>query len=314
MEGRDGSSRETRGFVNLEIRENIQLGSWTSWQIGGGADFFCTPKTIEELREAQLWAQQNQKVVTILGGGSNVLISDAGIRGLTICLKYLAKTHVEVLKNTEERFFVRALSGTSKSELLKIFLKARLAPALFLAGLPGDVGGGIVMNAGVAEAFEPREFVEMIDWVDVLKPDGQIQRYEKADLQWSYRHCHGWQPGIIVEAGMSWKNEPDPQVIDKVKEANKVRLSKQPLDMPSCGSVFQNPEGAKAAQLIDRCGLKGLRQGEAQVSLKHANFIVNLGNAKAMDTWNLILQIQEKVHAMTGISLKTEVVRLGEWA
>jgi UDP-N-acetylmuramate dehydrogenase len=297
--------------MSLPISENISLDKYTSWLIGGFADFFCLPRTVEELREAQQWAQERSLPLTFLGGGSNVLVSDRGIRGLTICLKNFSGAQVRTDSNCLR---IEALSGTSKSELLKIFLKYKLPPALFLAGIPGDVGGGIVMNAGVAESFTPREFVELVDWVEILRPDGSLIRKNKNELNWSYRHCDGWQPGVITQVGLSWPIEIDEKIIEKVREANKVRLSKQPLDWPSCGSVFVNPTGYKAAQLIDQCGLKGQRIGDAQVSLKHANFIVNLGKATALDTWELILFVQNEVLQKKGVQLKTEVVRLGDWS
>lgn len=294
------------------LREKIQLAPYTSWLVGGAAEFFCTPTNLEELIEAQNWATQKKLPVTVLGGGSNVLIADSGISGLVICLKSFSRLEVEESgKENTRRLHLNALAGTSKSELLKVFLKYKLAPALFLAGLPGDVGGGIVMNAGVAESFKPREFVEITDWIEVLRPNSQIERINAKNLQWAYRHCNGWQPGIIVRVGMSWSLEPDASILENVKSANKARLSKQPLDMPSCGSVFVNPTGHKAAQLIDSCGLKGFTVGEAQVSLKHANFIVNLGKATAKDILAVIEHVQKTVAEKTGVQLQTEVVRLG---
>lgn len=293
------------------IQQNISLASFTSWQVGGVAQYFCLPKTIEQVQQAQLWAQSQKIPIIVLGGGSNVLISDQGVRGLVVCLKYLSGVVDTV--NSGDRLQLSVLAGTGKSELLKIFLKQKLSPALFLAGIPGDVGGGVVMNAGVGESMTPREFVEITDWIDVLRPDGQIERLQKNQLQWSYRHMHGWQPGIIVQVGLSWAMHIDEKILDKVREANRVRLSKQPLDMPSCGSVFVNPQGHKAAQLIESCGLKGRQCGDAQVSLKHANFIVNLGQAKASDIWQLILEVQQTVKNKTGVELKTEVVQLGSW-
>lgn len=292
----------------IEIKENILLAPYTSWLIGGPAEFFCLPKTLEEIQEAQKWAQDRKLNQTVLGSGSNVLISDQGIKGLVMCLKNFAGTD---LKEENNRLQITALSGTSKSELLKIFLKYKLAPALFLAGLPGDVGGGIVMNAGVAESFQPREFVEITDWVEVLNENGKVQRFSKDELKWSYRHCHGWQPGIIVRVQMSWPLQIDASILDQVRQANKVRLSKQPLDLPSCGSVFVNPAGHKAAQLIDSCGLKGFTIGGAQVSTKHANFIVNTGQAKARDVLQIIQHVQNVVRLQKSVELQTEVVRLG---
>ncbi|MFZ3228650.1 MAG: UDP-N-acetylmuramate dehydrogenase [Pseudobdellovibrio sp.] len=296
--------------MSLKILENVNLAKHTSWLIGGNADYFCQPVNMIELKMAYSEANKKNWPVTILSGGSNVLISDSGVRGLTICLNKFAEITSEI---KDGRIWIECLSGTAKSELLKIFLKQQLPPALFLAGIPGDVGGGVVMNAGVAEAFQPREFMELVDWIEVLTDKNEIKRYLKTDLKISYRHCDGWQPGLVTKVGISWPLQPDSNVLVKVREANKVRLSKQPLDKPSCGSVFRNPEGHKAAQLIDQCGLKGFTRGDAQVSLKHANFIVNLGNATANDTWNVILHVQKTVAEMKSVKLVTEVVRLGQW-
>jgi UDP-N-acetylmuramate dehydrogenase len=295
----------------IEIQRNISLAPLTSWLVGGPADYLAMPATVEDVIEAQTWARDKNLPVTILGGGSNVLISDRGIRGLTLCLKKLSGA---TTSEENGHFKVAALSGTGKSELLKIFLKARLAPALFLAGLPGDTAGGVVMNAGVSEEITPREFVEITEWFDVLKPDGKIQRYHNSDVIWKYRHSEGWQPGIIVRVGLSWPNTQDPTILEKVKNANKLRLSKQPLDLPSCGSVFVNPVGHKSAQLIDACGLKGFTIGGAQVSKKHANFIVNLGEAKAVEIWQVIEHVKQTVFQEKNVALITEVIRLGEWS
>ena len=294
----------------IEIQKDISLASYTSWLVGGSAEYFFLPKTIAELQEAQAWALSKKLNVTVVGGGSNVLISDQGVAGLTMCLKHLNK--VEMFEE-DGNFKIICESGTGKSELLKIYLKNKLAPALFLAGLPGDVGGGVVMNAGVAEAFRPREFVEITEWIQVLRPNGKIEKLGASDLDWKYRHCEGWQPGIITQVGFTWPKEIDDKILDQVREANKVRLSKQPLDKPSCGSVFKNPEGHKAAQLIDSCGLKGFSIGGAQVSTKHANFIVNTGNATAADTWAVMEHVRKTVKEQKQIELSTEVVRLGRW-
>lgn len=296
--------------MSLKISQNVNLAEYTSWLVGGNADNFCLPETLDDLKEAVTFAKDKNLKITILGGGTNVLVSDDGIEGLTICLRRLSK-----ISSFEKdgRLHIEALSGTAKSELLKTFLKQKLAPALFLAGLPGDVGGGVVMNAGVAEAFVPREFMDFVDWVEVLTLDLQTIRLQKNQLTVKYRHTDGWQPHIIVNVGMSWPLENDPTILDKVREANKIRLSKQPLDMPSCGSVFKNPEGHKAAQLIDSTGLKGYRVGDAQVSLKHANFIVNLEKATAKNIWDVITHVQKTVEKEKGVKLTTEVVKLGRW-
>ncbi len=296
--------------MSLNILKNVDLANYTSWLIGGAAEFFCLPINIEQLKAALFYAKQNNLRITVLGGGSNVLISDRGIKGLTICMRRFSEITFEI---KGEKIFINALAGTAKSELLKIFLKNQLAPALFLAGLPGDVGGGIVMNAGVAERFEPQEFMELVDSIEVLTAEGEIKELKKSELRVKYRQTDGWQPHIIISAKISWPYIPNSEVLAKVREANKLRLSKQPLDRPSCGSVFKNPAGHKVAQLIDQCGLKGFRVGDAQVSVKHANFIVNLNKASATDTWNLILYVRKTVKDKMNVDIVTEVLRLGEW-
>ena len=292
------------------IWQNHNLAPYTSWLIGGPAEHFCLPTNIDELKTALQFAQEKNIPIHILGGGSNVLISDKGLSGLTICLKRFVEISHKI---EDEKILISCLAGTAKSELLKLFLKYQLPPAMFLAGLPGDVGGGVVMNAGVAENFNPREFMEIVDSIEVMTLNGDQFSIPKKDLVIKYRHTEGWQPHIVIRIHISWPLLKDEGIINRVREANKIRLSKQPLDMPSCGSVFKNPEGHKVAQLIDQCGLKGLRVGDAQVSLKHANFIVNLGQATATDTWNLILQVQKTVLEKTNISIKTEVIRMGDF-
>ena len=296
--------------MSLSILKNVKLADYTSWLIGGAAEYFCLPTTVDELTEALQYAKLNHLKITVLGGGSNVLIADSGIKGLTIGFRKFSQITTEV---KDGKIWINCLTGTSKSELLKTFLKNQLAPALFLAGLPGDVGGGIVMNAGVAEAFSPREFMELVDSIEVITVDGTIKVLKKSELKISYRHTDGWQPDILIRALISWPYEQNPQILQQVRDANKLRLSKQPLDMPSCGSVFKNPEGHKAAQLIDQCGLKGFRIGDAQVSLKHANFVVNLENATATDTWAVIQHVKKTVKEKLSVDLNTEVIRLGNW-
>ncbi len=292
------------------IQQNVLLAPHTSWLVGGTADFFSQPQSVEELREALLWAQSQKMAWTVLGGGTNSLVSDRGIRGLTIVLSKLVGSRVQI---EDKKIVIEAFSGTSKSELLKIFLKHKLEPALFLAGLPGDVGGGLVMNAGVSELIKPREFVEITDWLEVMRPNGDIDRLSAHSLNWSYRHLHGWQPGIIVRAGLSWPLDPQIDILEKVRDANRNRLSKQPLDLPSCGSVFRNPQGTSAGRLIESLGLKGYTVGGAKVSEKHANFIVNFQNASATDIHQVISHVQAESLVRAGISLQTEVAYLGDW-
>lgn len=215
-----------------------------------------------------------------------------------------------------KKIYIKAEAGTKKSEILKLFLKRNLSPALFLAGLPGDVAGGVVMNAGVAEKIIPREFVEIVEEFEVLKYEGdqvKVVKYCNQEIEWEYRHTNGWQPGVIVSVTLSWKLEPDNEIREKVKLANQIRLQKQPLKQPSCGSTFRNPDGDKAGRLIEQAGLKGFKIGGAQVSEKHANFIVTEEGATAKDIKRLMDHIINTVQQKFGIQLQSEVIPLGEW-
>lgn len=295
-----------------KVRKDMLLAQHTSWLVGGNAEFYLAPESIEEVQEAVLWANEQKQNITVLGGGTNVLISDRGIKGLTL---HLGKLQGLVQSAKEDRLYITAHAGTPKTQLLKTFLKYKLPPALFLAGLPGDVGGGVAMNAGVGESIQPREFVEITDWIEVVSlRDAKLRRYTKEELQWDYRKCLGWQPGVIVKGSFSWPLTPDERTLEQVKAANRGRLIKQPLEWPSCGSVFRNPKGNKAGKLIESCGLKGHQIGGAQVSEKHANFIINRGSAKASEIRELIGFVHDKVFEQTGVSLETEVVYMGEWA
>lgn len=294
----------------MEIKSGHSLANLNSWKVGGEAEYFCTPSNIDECIEAHNWAASKKLAVTYLGLGSNVLISDKGIKGLVICTRKLKAIHHY---EEEGKLKIECMAGNTKMELLKLFLKYELSPALMFAGIPGDIGGGVVMNAGISEKLEPREFEEVVEWVEVLR-DGEIHRYQHKDLEWTYRHCHGWEPGMLVKACISWPLEPKtPEIKKLVKEANQTRLKKQPLELPSCGSVFKNPLPQHSGRLIEEAGLKGHSIGGAQVSEKHANFIVNTGNATASEMRSLIELVQKTVHEKFKVQLQTEVRYLGLW-
>ncbi len=287
--------------------ENVSLQKFNSWQVGGKADFYCAPSSVEELK----LALSQTMPYTILGGGTNVLVSDTGVRGLVIHLSKFSK--IEVTESEKDISFV-CLAGTSKSDLLKLLLKYKLEAALFIAGIPGSIGGGVAMNAGVGEQIKPREFVEIVEWIEVMKtPSLEVKRFERADLHWDYRHCTGWEDGVITRVGIKIANEPDVSLLDRVRAANRVRASKQPLELPSCGSVFRNPPGDKAGRLVESAGLKGFSVGGARVSEKHANFIVNGGGATATDISVVIRHVQSEVLRQFSVKLQTEVVWLGEF-
>ena len=177
------------------IQKNVELKSYSWWKVGGIADYFCLPQNLEELKEDCQWAQDKKIPVSVLSGGTNVLISDQGVEGLVIGLKNLRNINIKI---DESEILIQALAGTPKHELFKIFSKYRIAPALLLCGLPGDVGGGVVMNAGVSGAISPYEFSQIVHEVEVFSLDSlKLKKFSKQDLKWSYRSCQGWGKGVI---------------------------------------------------------------------------------------------------------------------
>jgi UDP-N-acetylmuramate dehydrogenase len=285
------------------------------WRVGGQAKYFSSPKTVDELKEVWHWAWQNKIKYWVISGGSNILVQDGILNGLLISLHELKG--IEKV-NTDKDVIIECLAGTPKSDVAKIFLQNRLPPAVFLTGIPGDMGGGVVMNAGIGESRVPREFCEIVKSIRVLRLDEATGLFlhdvvAGPNIKWEYRHSSGWQPGVITHVEVSWPHVADLNVPNDVRAQTKKRVSTQPLDLPSCGSVFRNPLGHKSAQLIEGCGLKGFRVGGASVSVKHANFIVNDQGATANDVHKVIEHVRQTVLQQKGVELKAEVVYIGEW-
>lgn len=295
----------------MEYKKNFSLAEHTTWKIGGCADWCVQPQSVEELQQACVWAKNQALPITVVSGGSNILVSDRGIEGLVLLLNQFHQiTNVEY---TQNQLRVECLSGTPKAELLKIFVKHRLSPALFLAGLPGDVGGGIVMNAGVGHDIQPKEFVDIVESFEFIpfSDPNNIVKKDKTDVQWNYRHCDGWGPGVISKVNIVWNEQSREDLLPRLQESNKRRMTSQPLQWPSCGSTFKNPSGAKAGFLIDSCGLKNYQVGGAQVSDLHANFILNRGGASADDVLAVVEHIQNTIYQKHGIHLEKEFRYLG---
>lgn len=306
---------------DLNILENENLAKYTSWKVGGDADYFFSPQSEKELADILTWSAQNKIKYSVLGGGTNVLVSDKGIRGLVICTKNLNQINDE---SDETNLKIRCGAGVLKMKAMRYFLKNDLSPALFLSGIPGNVAGGVVMNAGVSEDVSPKEFTEIVESFRVLSFENNqvvVKSFNHGDIDWTYRNTKNWQPGVISEVVLSFpKKNKDPDIKVKVREAQQLRSSKQPLDLPSCGSVFKNPyddlanvEKKSAGFLIEAAGLKGYQYGGAEISRKHANFIVNKGEASASDIHCTISIAQKKVEHLFGIRLKTEVKYVGDW-
>ena len=294
----------------MQIKEKESLKEWSWWKVGGVADYFCQPENPLQLKQALEWAETHKHKLTVLGGGTNVLISDQGVEGLLISTKKLNQCS---FKKTKKSLVIDCEAGTLKSQLMKIFKKHKLAPALFLSGLPGDIGGGLVMNAGLSQKIKPSEFSEITNFFEVMSYTGS-KCYYKKDIKWSYRASSSWEKGVIYKAQFEWSLEEIEDLNEQIKRGLKKRRSTQPLDKPSCGSVFKNPYPHFSGELIEKAGLKGLKRGGAQVSEKHGNFILNLAEAKAIDIHNLIQEIRKTVYDQFAISLEPEVHYLGRWS
>ncbi|HEY9899663.1 MAG TPA: UDP-N-acetylmuramate dehydrogenase [Pantanalinema sp.] len=288
-------------MTSLAIRENVPLAPFTSWRVGGPARYFFEPDSVGALSEALDWAHAKGHAVFVLGKGSNLLIADEGFDGLVIRLGGgMGAVSVEDDK-------VRAQAGCATSALVRAAAEHDRGGFEFLTTIPGTVGGVVFMNGGAHGACVADFLVE----ATVLAPDGTIRVLSNAQMGYSYRHSLLQdEGGLVLEAVLRTEPKPKAEIQQAVSELAKWRRARQPQGL-SAGSVFTNPPGTSAGRLIEEAGCKGLTVGRAQVSEVHANFIVNLGGAKASDLLSLIAQVQERVHAKHALWLHPEVRGVG---
>ncbi|MFE5319866.1 UDP-N-acetylmuramate dehydrogenase [Paenibacillus sp. NPDC056579] len=286
-----------------ECRLNEPLAPHTTWKIGGPADVLLIPETKEQLVEAVKLLHRHQTTWTVLGRGSNMLVSDKGIRGIVIKLGPVLDT---------VRFDGDVVYAGGAYSFIKLSVmagKEGLTGLEFAGGIPGTVGGAVYMNAGAHGSDVSRILLR----AEVLLPTGELVTMQQADFEYSYRHSLlQKQPGIVTEAVFQLKSGDRKEIAGAMAAYKDRRKRTQPLHMPCAGSVFRNPEGHFAAKLIESAGLKGYRVGGAQISPMHANFIVNTGQATAKDVLTLIEQVQRTVLEMYSVKLVPEVLVVGE--
>jgi UDP-N-acetylmuramate dehydrogenase len=287
-------------FPSAKLDEPLRR--YTAWKIGGPADALIEPTTVDDLTEAVQKARENGVPVTVLGGGTNVLVRDGGIRGLTIRLAK-ALTNVEVSGNQ-----VVADAGVLYPVLANTTAAKGLAGLEFATGIPGTVGGAVYMNAGAYGS----ETVEVLDWADVFR-DGEVVRMSNEDLELSYRHSilHEHPGWMVLQAGYTLSPGNAEKLKARIKEFRSQRMTGSP-NKPSCGSTFKRPEGDFPGRVIEAAGLKGVRVGNIEVSPVHANYLVNLGGGTAEDALQLIEHVRETVREKMGIELESEVRVIGE--
>lgn len=292
----------------LEISDNVVLdepmSAHTSFRIGGNADAFASVKSAEEIKKLIAFCKENDIPYMLMGNGSNMLVSDKGIRGLVIQVGGGMQNY------SIDGTYVTAEAGILMSKLAKAVLREELSGFETLSGIPGTLGGGIYMNAG-AYGGEIKDVAEEITYID---NDGEIKTIGADKAEFSYRHSIFEEKGyVVLSAKLKLKKGNYDEIKSAMDDYNKRRADKQPLSMPSAGSTFKRPEGHFAGKLIQDCGLMGYSVGGAQVSEKHAGFVVNKGGATAADVLALIEHIKAEVMEKFGVELSPEVRLVGEF-
>lgn len=288
-------------FPTIEIKANDRLDQYTYTKTGGPADWVAFPQTFEEVQVLVRYANQQHLPLTVLGNASNLIVKEGGIAGLVLILTKL--NHIRV--SGEQ---VIAQAGASYIETTKVARDHVLSGLEFAAGIPGSIGGAVFMNAG-AYGGETKDVVQS---AIVISPVGEVTTLTHEELDFGYRHSSVQDTGsIVLSATFSLKTGDQEVISSMMDDLNQRRADKQPLDLPSCGSVFKRPAGYYAGKLIHDAGLQGYTVGGAQVSKKHAGFIVNIGQATATDYLEVIHHVQATVQAKFGVSLETEVRIIG---
>ena len=289
-------------FTRGELRLDQPLARYTSWRVGGPVDRLYIPAGLEDL-SAFLHVLEEDEPVFFIGLGSNLLIRDGGIRG-TVILMHNALTDIGIVQE-----HVYAEAGVTCSKLAKYSARNHLHGVEFMAGIPGTVGGALAMNAGCYGT----ETWDMVSRVMTIDHHGVIRIRNKSEFKATYRHVELPAKEWFLAAWFNLKEGPASEAELKIKTLLSKRLATQPLNLPNAGSTFRNPPNDFAARLVEDSGLKGFVIGGAQVSEKHANFIVNLGNATALDIELLIKHIQEVVFKKHAVALQQEVKVIGEY-
>ncbi len=296
-------------LLTNEIKQGIvkidePMRKHTNFKIGGNADVFVIAKNIEEIKCVIKFSKENNILLTILGNGSNVLVSDKGIRGIVL---QVGTKEIKIEKH--ENALIEVDAGAMLGALAQILLKQSISGFEFAAGIPGSIGGAIRMNAGAYGG----EMKDIVKDVTVLNEKGEISVLTNEECEFSYRHSRFTDSKeIVIKVTLKLPLGNEAEIKAKMDEYDQSRREKQPLNLPSAGSTFKRGSDFITAKLIDECGLKGYTSGDAQVSTLHAGFVVNLGNATAQDVLNVVNHVKQVVLEKTGKQIELEVELLGE--
>ena len=288
-------------FPDIEIKQDEPLMNYTYTKTGGPADWLAFPETIDQVKELVDYVREHEMGLTVLGNASNLIVGDGGIDDLTIILTRLNK--IEVHDNK-----VTAQAGASYIATTEAARDSELTGLEFAAGIPGSIGGAVFMNAGAYGG----ETKNVVSEATVMLPDGTIKHLTNEELYFGYRHSSIQDNnGVVLDATFALEPGKYDDIKARMDDLNERREAKQPLDLPSCGSVFKRPEGYYTGKLIHDAGLQGYTSGGAQVSTKHAGFIVNIDHGTAADYVNVIHHVQKTVKEKFGVDLETEVRIIG---
>jgi UDP-N-acetylmuramate dehydrogenase len=290
------------GEIRGEVRFKEPLSFHTSLRIGGAADIFVVPQDVDDIRHALMFADREQLPVAVIGGGNNLIVKDRGIRGVVLKLEGClgrAEFHGEEAV---------AGAGVSLSALIREAAACNLGGIECLVGIPATVGGALAMNAGTPEG----SIGDFVSAVYFLHADGTLGEFKPGAGAFTYRAFHAPPGSVLVGARLQLHRRPLAEIQKDIKQRLKVKKATQPLALASAGCVWKNPPGEIATKLIEKAGLRSKRVNGAEVSSKHANFIVNRGGAMAADVLAIMELTQERVHAHAGVRLEPEIRILGE--
>ncbi|MSP37857.1 MAG: UDP-N-acetylmuramate dehydrogenase [Deltaproteobacteria bacterium] len=300
-------ARELRSLAGVKLKLAEPLARYASMKIGGPADYFIEVENSPALSAVLPLLRRFATPVCLLGNGSNVLISDRGVRGAVIHLAGEFKN----IDWREEGEFIRVNVGAAYAvtQLVRAAARKGYAGLEFAEGIPGSVGGALVMNAGAYGS----EFEKVVEQVDAVDAEGAEILFSREQLTFTYRDSHLPVGTVVTRVTLRLRKSETVEVSSKLRELVGKRKSSQPAGFPNSGSMFRNPPGDYAGRLIEAAGLKGKRVGQAQIAERHANFIVNLGGAKAQDVRQLMEMARAEVRKQFGVDLIAEVKLLGQW-
>jgi len=298
----DYRKEEIRRLIKGKVFFNVPMKQFTSMKVGGPVDVLLFPRNVGELKKVVRYARKKSIPITILGKGTNMIVRDKGIRGWMINLMQGLK------KIRAEREVVEAEAGASLQRLVQFSVQKGLTGFEPFYGIPGTVGGGLSMNAGAWGS----ELKDILLSMTLMKENGDIIERPRSRLRFSYRGLALPSKWVILKGRFQLKKGKKKEMVERIKSYSEQRREKQPLDYPSAGSIFKNPAGGGAGRWIEDAGLKGYRIGQAMVSERHANFIINLGNATATEVIHLMEWVEKKVSEEKGVALEREVKVVGE--